>query len=212
MRPPILLALVTLATGAMAQEPVEPARGAFLVAEPAIESGPFHRSVVLLLAHGEDGTLGLIVNRVTRMQLSEALPELDVDGAPYELHFGGPVAIDGLVVLFRSETPPPNADPVMEDVYYSGDRNVLEELIRDEKRSGELRLFVGHSGWAPGQLDAELLRGTWHVRRANASLVFDTPPERMWEELSMSGRTYARFSHPARHATRRTPDDSQKDR
>jgi putative transcriptional regulator len=200
MRPLALLALVTLATGASAQERVKPARGVFLVAEPEIEGGPFHQSVVLLLSHGEDGTLGLIVNRATRMPLSEALPELDVGEPPPRLFFGGPVGLEGLLVLFRSDVPPDNVDPVMENVYYSGDRTVLEELIKGGKPSEELRLFIGHSGWAPGQLDAELLRGTWDVRRADASTVFHTEPGRMWEDLSMSGRTYARSSRSSHHS------------
>jgi putative transcriptional regulator len=202
MRPLFVLVLVTLASGASAQGDVKPAPGVFLVAEPAVEGGPFYESVVLLLSHDEDGTLGVIVNRVTRMPLSEALPDLDAGEPSPPLYFGGPVGLEGLLILFRSDVPPPNADAVMEDVYYSGDRNVLEELIKEKKQGGEVRLFVGHSGWAAGQLDAELRRGTWHVRRADASTVFHPEPERLWEDLSMSGRTYARSSRSSRRSPR----------
>jgi putative transcriptional regulator len=199
MRLVALLVLATLATGASAQERVEPGRGVFLVAEDEIEGGPFYQSVVLLLSHGKDGTLGLIVNRVTRMRLSEALPDLDVGEPSPRLYFGGPVGLEGLLVLFRSDGPPPNADRVMENVYYSGDRSVLEELVKGGKRSDELRVFVGHSGWAPGQLDAELRRGSWYVRRADPLNVFHPEPERLWDDLTMSGRTYARLPNLPPH-------------
>jgi len=194
MRALAVLALASLAPSASAQGRVPPARGVFLVAEPEIDGGPFYRSVVLLLSHGKDGTLGLIVNRATEIPLSKALPDLEADGASHTLYFGGPVVLEGLLALFRSKSPPAGAEPVMEDVYYSGDRAVLEKLLRKEERSDELRLFVGHSGWSPGQLDLELLRGAWDVVPADAATVFRTRPELMWETLSMSGRTLARSS------------------
>ncbi len=197
MRPLVVLVLIALATGASAQERVMPARGVFLVAEPSIEGGPFYESVVLVLAHGKEGTLGLILNRRTRIPFSEVMPELDVGELSQELYFGGPVGLEGLLVLFRSETPPDDAETVMEGVYYSGDRNVLEKLLKGEEPSDEFRLFIGHSGWAAGQLDAELLRGSWDVLRADVSTVFRTEPESLWELLSMSGRIFARFSRPS---------------
>jgi putative transcriptional regulator len=190
--------LIFLATGASAQEAVEPAKGVFLVARPTIDGGPFFESVVLLLSHGEDGTRGLILNRVTQVSLSEALPDLDVDAPSHALYFGGPVALEGLLVLFRSVAPPENAEAVMEDVHFSGDRDVLEKLVNEGRQSDELRIFVGHSGWAPGQLDAELRRGAWDVMPADAFTVFQTEPELLWEHLTMSGQTYARALRASR--------------
>jgi len=187
MRPLVVLLLVASAPWAGAQRNVEPAEGVFLVSEPRIDGGPFHRSVVLLLSHGEDGTLGLIVNRPTDITLSEALPDLDAGEASPQLYFGGPVGLDGLLALFRSDAPPEGAETVMDGVYYSGEREVLEELLAEGKRSDELRLFVGHSGWAAGQLEAELLQGAWDVVAADAFTLFRTEPEQMWEYLRGGG-------------------------
>jgi putative transcriptional regulator len=199
MRSLVALALVTLAPGVSAPEDLDPAPGVFLVAESTVEGGPFYESVVLVLSHDAEGTLGVIVNRATRMPLSEALPDLDVGETSHKLYFGGPVALEGLLMLFRSEAPPENVETVMDGVYYSGERSVLEKLLEQEMRSDELRLFIGHSGWSPGQLEAELRRGTWYVRRADPATVFHADPERIWEDLSMSGRTYARSPRPPRH-------------
>jgi putative transcriptional regulator len=45
-------------------------------------------------------------------------------------------------------------------------------------------MYSGYAGWAPGQLEAELARGDWHLLPAEAKLVFDEHPEGVWEALS----------------------------
>lgn len=172
------------------------ARGAFLVSGGAIDKGPFHQSVVLLLAHGDDGTLGLVVNRRTDVRLSDVLPGIDLGETSPPLFFGGPVGLEGLVVLFRSETPPAGAEEVLDGLYYSGERRVLDEVLKKEKPGDELRLFIGHSGWAPGQLDAELANGAWDVQPADIFTLFRTAPEWLWEHLTEGGRTIALDRRP----------------
>ena len=182
---------------------VPPTKGVFLVAKPSISSGPFHKSVVLLLSHGEGGTLGVIVNRATGIKLSETLPDLDKSGAAtHALHFGGPVALEGLIFLFRSDEPPEGVDGVMGNVYFSSNPEVLDGLIEEERGPEELRLYLGHSGWAPRQLDNELRRGDWEVVRADAFTVFRKKPETMWDELAKSQRVIARSSTPSRPSLR----------
>ena len=198
-------ASLTLVLGAQASEKVPPTKGVFLVAKPSINSGPFYKSVVLLLSHGDEGTLGLIVNRATGIPASEALPDLDAGTGAHALRFGGPVGLEGLIFLFRSDDPPEGVDDVMGNVYFSGDPEVLEKLIeqkREESGPEELQLYLGHSGWAPGQLDNELLRGDWDVVRADAFTVFRKKPETMWDELAKSQRVIARSSTPSRPSLR----------
>jgi len=187
----VALLLVLLAAGLGAQERMAPAPGVFLVARSPIDKGPFHRSVVLLLKHDNEGTLGLIVNRRTGVPLSEALPDLDTGEASPPLFFGGPVALEGLVVLFRSQAPPEGAEEVLNGLYYSGERSVLKMLLERESSHGELRLFVGHSGWAPGQLAAELRTRAWDVQPADIFTLFRTEPSWLWEHLTEGGRTIA---------------------
>lgn len=192
MRSLFAVSLVLLAAGVGAQESVAPARGTFLVSKSPIDKGPFHQSVVFLLKHDDEGTLGLIVNRRTDVELSEALPDLDTGDSSPPLFFGGPVALEGLVVLFRSQAPPEGAEEVLDGLYYSGERRVLEVLFETESSHGELRMFVGHSGWAPGQLAAELRTGAWDVQPADSFTLFRTEPEWLWQHLTEGGRTIAR--------------------
>lgn len=125
-----------------------PEKGVFLVAEPQVEGPIFRQSVVLLLAHGDQGTLGLVVNRPTRLPLLQALPDVaQADKGSRNLYFGGPVGVDNLIFLFRSDDEQTGASHVTDDVYFSGDRQLLQKVI-GSRGSDRLRIYVGHSGWA----------------------------------------------------------------
>jgi putative transcriptional regulator len=163
---------------------VEPAKGVFLVAKPGM-AGTFKESVILLLAHTkEDGTLGVIINRTTDVTLQDALPDLEVKGTPkHRLFFGGPVEMNALIVVFRTGNPPEGAPHVMWDVYFSGERDVLEELLRRKKGVNEMHVFMGYAGWGPGQLQWEIGRGDWEVVRGDRKKIFEEEPELIWPEL-----------------------------
>ena len=185
-------------------ETVKPGAGVFLVAKPSIDGGPFWHSVVLILEHGDEGTLGLIINRATEVPLAEAVPDLKDDHAKsHALHFGGPVALNGLLFLFRSEDPPVEVAPVMGNVYFSGDRKVLEKLVEGGENQDRLKLFLGHAGWAPGQLQNEIARGDWSLARADAFTVFQKEPDDIWPELSRNtGRVVAGLSSASQRELR----------
>ena len=88
-----------------------------------------------------------------------------------------------LIFLFRSTKPPKEASHVMGDVYFSGELGVLEQLLKRKKGSSELHLFLGHAGWAPGQLQWELGRGDWELVRADTETVFEKDTDTIWPEL-----------------------------
>lgn len=178
---------VALLVWAPAPRPPDPAPGVLLVARESIEGGPFWHSVVLLVAHGADGTLGIIVNRGSEVTLSEVLPDLGDEDGP-RIYFGGPVALDGLVFLFRAEEAPEEATHVLDDVYFEGRLETLKGLL---EKGSAVKLFLGHAGWGPGQLAAELRRGSWDLVQADAFTLFGKDPETLWPELSGESRTLA---------------------
>ena len=171
-----------------------PEKGVFLVAKPGMADPRFQRSVVLLLAHSDKGTLGLIINRPTEVPLSRVLPDLRApDTERHALFFGGPVGMDMLIFLMRSGAPPEHSRHVMTDVYFSVDREMLEQLLRKHKAHSELRLYIGHSGWGPGQLAAEIARGDWLLARADSATVFEKDLQTIWPQLIDSPTTPGRF-------------------
>lgn len=179
--------------------PTRPAAGVFLVAKPQIEEGAFWHSVVLILAHGEDGTLGLVINRVTDITLAKALPDLkSEDAESYSLQFGGPVGLDGLLYLFSAEDSPPEAKKVMANVCFSGDKALLEDLLKNKDSKNHLKLYLGHAGWLPGQLEMEIARGDWDLVPADAFTVFQREPQTIWPTLTKRGTVVARAPVPDR--------------
>jgi putative transcriptional regulator len=170
---------------AQKKEKLDLAKGLFLVAKPSIGDGTFKEAVVLLLAHDkEDGSLGVIINRPTESTLADALPDLHVAGArSHRLFFGGPVATEALVFVFRTDDPPDEAPHILGDVYFSGNRDVLEKLLEHQTTPRELHVFLGYAGWGPGQLQWEVGRGDWEVVRAGREMIFEKDPELIWPEL-----------------------------
>lgn len=171
-----------------------PEKGVFLVAKPGMVDPRFQRSVVLLLAHSDRGTLGLIINRPTDLPLSRVLPDLQApDAERHALFFGGPVGMDMLIFLMRSSVPPEHGRQVMNDVYFSVDRETLEQLLAKHKAHSELRMYIGHSGWGPGQLAAEIARGDWLLARADSATIFEKDLQTIWPQLIDKPPTPGRF-------------------
>lgn len=161
-----------------------PATGLFLVARRNLPSPSFFNAVVLLTRHDAGGTIGVIVNRRTVFDAGELLPDVPgASGAGHAVFIGGPVAPHRVVMLLRRERPADTVERVTDEISFCADRDVLEALIARRKPASELRLYAGHAGWAPGQLDHELARGDWHLVGADADAVFGDDSERLWERL-----------------------------
>ena len=164
--------------------PPDPLPGQLLVATPEITDGPFRRSVVLLLDHDGDGTLGVVVNRPTRLPVRQVLPgwHEEVVGPPV-VFSGGPVSADSALGLARLRGtavrtgPPVGWRKLFEDVGLV-DLDAPPEVIRDGVRA--MRVFAGYAGWGPGQLDEELRRGSWHVVDAEESDPFSGCADQLW--------------------------------
>jgi len=164
--------------------PDEPAPGRFLVANRGLGDPNFARSVVLLIRHDADGAMGIIVNRPTRVGAQEVLPDIDaLADYPLPVFFGGPVMVERLLVLIRSAEPPAETEPVAEDVYVSASRTTLQALSPGDAQPERLRVFAGHAGWGPGQLDREIAAGGWHVVPARMEQIFGQPRGPDWSDL-----------------------------
>ena len=108
------------------------------------------------------------------------------------------MAREQLVVVFRAAVAPTEAIEVLEGVYMSSSRELLRELLGRENPVEGLRVFAGHAGWAPGQLESEVRRADWHLATADARMIFEEKPERLWQELERrASATTVRREHPA---------------
>jgi putative transcriptional regulator len=147
----------------------------------------FKDSVVLVMNNLGPVPAGVILNRPTRIGLSHLFPDLAHVGD--KLYFGGPVEVGSVSFLFRADAPPEQATQVVDGVYFSTNRELLRTLLARDKPLEGLRVFVGYSGWAPGQLEAEIARGDWKVGRVDRDALFERKSEHPWPERSGSDVT-----------------------
>jgi putative transcriptional regulator len=174
--------LLLLATSWPASgEEAKPLTAMLLVARAQLIDRDFKDSVVLVMNNLGDAPAGVIVNRPTKVAVSALFPEVEhLAKLKDRLYFGGPVEIESVWFLFRSEKPREHAVPAFEGVYVSADRDLLLELLGRDKPMDGLKIFIGHSGWAPGQLQAEIGRGDWTLQPADKDAIFNSKSEHPW--------------------------------
>ncbi|HEX2224721.1 MAG TPA: YqgE/AlgH family protein [Thermoanaerobaculia bacterium] len=157
-----------------------------LMAMPQVLDPFFHRAVVLLVHHDEEGSVGFIVNRSTGIKVSEILKGLEVgwQGQEEEVaFFGGPVQPQVGTVLFSPEALPEDQREASTEVLpgisltqHVGDLSRL--AVSPPER---FRLILGYAGWGAGQLIEEILRNDWLTAPADSDLIFAPDPERIWD-------------------------------
>jgi putative transcriptional regulator len=158
-------------------------KGVLLVASPSLEDPNFHQAVVLVVEHGPEGTVGLILNRSTNVLLSKALPDITVlKGTNYRLFAGGPVEPTRFLLLFRLKEPPADARSVFDGVYLGRTPRALENIITRAKPTETFRAFAGFAAWAPRQLEAEMLLGAWGILPPDSVGIFDKDPAVLWQD------------------------------
>jgi putative transcriptional regulator len=200
----LTLALATLAfAGAQrhagAAEVVSPDRGDTLVpcrAQPKLDKGMllvageglpdpnFSQTVVLLLAYGRGGSMGVVINRPSDVKLATVFPGMkQLRKRDDTLYVGGPVARDHVLLLIRSPTTLEGARAIFDGVYASSSMAVLRQQLGRPGAPRSMHAYAGHAGWAAGQLEAEVARGDWYVTSADADVVFSKAPDALWRTL-----------------------------
>ena len=162
---------------------VVPVRGKVLISEPFLCDKMFGRSVVLLIDHTSEGTMGLVLNKPFPLSLSDIFH--DIAGG------SGPLGADTIFYLHTIEGIP-GAFPVGKGLYVNGDFNAVRDYInRTPSVEGTVRFFMGYSGWESGQLEQEIEENTWIVgRETTASLMDEKASVGLWQK---SHAVWSRF-------------------
>lgn len=166
-------------------------RGRLIIASPRVMDPNFRRAVVLVTEHSASGAMGVVLNRPSDTTVDEVVPDLVplVDGDEL-VHVGGPVAATSVVVLAEFDDPEAAAMLVHGDLGFvpaeAADHAAFADTLRRR------RVFAGHSGWGPGQLETELGDEDWIVTDAARDDVFAADTEALWSTvLKRLGRDYA---------------------
>ena len=156
-------------------------RGQLLVAGPALVDPNFRRTVVLVGEHGEEGAMGVVLNRASSTLVNDAVPPIAPLTGPDQLvYLGGPVQPQAVIVLADF------VDVEQAEVVVVDGIGFLPGEIEDAEALGDLRgirVFAGYAGWGPGQLEQELAESAWIVVQARPSDVFTDGPDTLWSDV-----------------------------
>lgn len=155
-----------------------------LIASPQMRDTFFEETVILLWHHDEDGAIGIVLNRHLDHPLSEVLegpPITDYPGA--SVAWGGPVERSSGTAVLRGEVTDEEGWTLPCKVGITRSEERLRQAIHDR---ADLMLCLGYAGWGPGQLEREIEDGSWLFTDVSPGLVFDTPPEEIYERALLT--------------------------
>ena len=159
---------------------LSPAEGRVLIAEPFLPGDYFSRSAVLLVQRNEEGDVGFILNKPTKLEIRDLFKEFP----NFEAHafLGGPVSNDKLFFLHTLGEKIHDSLHISENLYWSGDFRQLIALIRAGLvEEEEVRFFLGYSGWSAGQLASEIVEHSWVVVEPSVESILASD-ENFWNE------------------------------
>ena len=160
--------------------------GQLLVATADMRDPRFVETVIYITKHNSEGAFGLVINRpLAKGPIGDLLKGFGADskGAEGEIiiHYGGPVGSDQGFVLHSDEVLLNSSTKVKDGIAVTSDTKLIEAISRG--KGPRQSLFVlGYSGWAPGQLEAELKANAWYVIPADKALIFGQDADKKWRQ------------------------------
>ena len=168
---------------------VESLRGRLLIANGSLFDPNFRQAVILVVEHGDEGAVGLVLNRPARITVAEAAPVfLALTGPAEPIFMGGPVQPDAAMVLAEVVDTEVLASTIFDHV------GVLNHEPDKPHPEGiaQTRIFAGYAGWGGGQLEDELEQSSWIIEDAHVEDIFSDEPEKLWARvLRRKGGSFA---------------------
>jgi putative transcriptional regulator len=187
------VSLLALAAGFLFSAPNSPAQsirpedlaqGSILIMQRDAPDPLFAHSVIVLAHYDAAGALGLMIHYRSDLTIRRALT--GIEGAEKRtdpLFVGGPVEMQGVLALLRSDSPPKEANRVAGKLYLVSSKEGIATALSGGRKESEMRIFLGYTGWGPGQLAREVRLGGWFIFNYDEALVFDEHPETLWKRL-----------------------------
>jgi len=161
---------------------IKPTAGKLLISEPFLPDIYFRRSVVLLIDHSDEGTIGIVLNKPVHVKISDVVDDfVNVD---LPLYSGGPIDVENIFFIHRINDYITSSEKIVDNIFWGGDKDEVAMYLKSSFFSSkDVRAFLGYSGWEPGQLSEELKKGSWIVSNLNANIIFNTNPEDLWKAV-----------------------------
>ncbi len=175
-----------------------PESGNLLISEPFLQDENFVRSVVLICEHNENGSFGLVLNKLSILKLNELIEDVSITEC--EVYVGGPVEQNTLHFIYFGEKLTENSIELAKGLWWGGNfEEILEKINLGILKRDLIRFFIGYSGWSIGQLDAEIEENTWIISdNVDSENIFTASPEELWKIIlkSMGGEYQMMANYP----------------
>ena len=179
---------------------------------PQMEDQRFHQAVMIVLEHDANGAMGLIINRpLDDLTFGDLLQQIrgsdqkeddtaDDEEVAIPVCFGGPVEIGRGFVLHSPDVILPHTKRLHDTLALTTSLDMID-MIAKGKGPQKALLALGYAGWTSGQLETELQDNAWLTAPFQASLIFDTAPDEMWDKaLASVGVSLSNLSTTSGHA------------
>lgn len=177
------------------KNPADLRRGKLLVASRDLADPIFAKTVVLLVHYDDDGVVGLMLNRRSKIPLSRVFQQLQAAKDRSEpAYLGGPVEISTVFALLRSKAKQELAEHILGDVYLIATKSLLEKTLSAKTDPGVFHVYLGYAGWSPEQLRNEVQAGAWFIFQGDPQIVFNSNPDSLWSQ--MIRRTELKMARP----------------
>lgn len=181
----------------------------FLVAMPGMQDPLFHRSVIYVCEHNDEGAMGIVINAPINITVGGMLKKVDVDSVHPQINKksldasvlnGGPVAEDRGFILHAPKDNYQSSIRMTDDLSVTTSKDILS-VLGTEAEPQHYVVALGYSGWTAGQLENELAENSWLTVEADPSVIFDTPVQERWQKaVKMLGVEPSQLSIDAGHA------------
>lgn len=175
-------------------------KGKILIAEPSVIGDiSFNRSIILLVEHGNNGSIGFILNKPMNLNISDLIPEIESN---FKIYNGGPVQQDNLYFIHKISDLIPESIMISEGLYWSGNFEYVLKLIKKgEINKNDIRFFLGYSGWDSNQLNDELNNNTWILsENSHNKNIITAVDEVFWKNKMLDlGGEYSLWSNAPEH-------------
>ena len=175
-----------------------PAQGSILISEPFLQDAYFQRSVVLLVEHNTQGSMGFVLNKKTDLIVNTFFPELE-EYPEIPIYLGGPVSANRLFFIHSlGDLIVPDSVKIKDRLYFDGDFEALKRYMQNgHSIEGKVKFFLGYSGWTEGQLGNEINKNSWVVSHAAKENVLLADGESFWknslEQLGINYEAWTKY-------------------
>ena len=163
-------------------------KGKLLISSPEIAGDLFDKSIILICEHDANGTMGFIVNKpLTEVSLGTIWANLGYEKknlhlANEDVLIGGPLASNAMFVIHSPEYfIDKKTIKVCEKISVTGTKEITDD-IQKGKGPRKVLFLLGYSGWAPGQLEDEIMRDSWFVSEKVENLIFCVDYQSKWSD------------------------------